>query len=83
MNEGQVVLLATYLLTSAVLVGSGILLYPRKVGRNNWLGLRTNLTIRDDDTWYAVNQSSCWPLAARHWYRYGIVFCIWHSGRDE
>lgn len=49
------VLLATYLLTSAVLVGSGIPLYQRKVGRNNWFGLRTKLTMRDDPTWYAAN----------------------------
>jgi len=56
MNAGQVVLLAIYLLTSAVLVGSGITLYQRKVGRNNWFGLRTNLTMRDDETWYAANQ---------------------------
>ncbi|MDG2359824.1 MAG: SdpI family protein [Planctomycetaceae bacterium] len=27
-----------------------------KVGRNNWFGLRTNLTMRDDDTWYSANQ---------------------------
>lgn len=55
MNAGQIVLLATYLLTSAVLVGSGIPLYQRKVGRNNWFGLRTKLTMRDDDTWFAAN----------------------------
>jgi hypothetical protein len=56
MNAGQIVLLATYLLTSAVLIGSGIPLYKRRVGRNNWFGLRTKLTMRDDDTWYAANQ---------------------------
>ena len=56
MNEGQVVVFATYLLTSAVLVGSGILLYQRKAGGNNRFGLRTNLTMRDDDTWYVANQ---------------------------
>ncbi|MGZ0172659.1 MAG: SdpI family protein [Planctomycetales bacterium] len=55
MNAGQIVLLATYLLTSAVLIGSGIPLYKRKVGRNNWFGLRTKLTMSDDDTWYAAN----------------------------
>jgi hypothetical protein len=56
MNGGQIVLLATYLLASAVLVGSGIPLYRRKVGRNNWFGLRTKFTMSDDPTWYAANR---------------------------
>ena len=55
MNARQTVLLATYLLTSAVLIGSGFPLYKRKVGRNNWFGLRTKLTMRDDATWFAAN----------------------------
>ena len=55
MNAGQTVLLATYLLTSAVLIGSGFPLYKRKVGRNNWFGLRTKLTMKDDATWFAAN----------------------------
>lgn len=55
MNAGQTVLLATYLLTSAVLIRSGFPLYKRKVGRNNWFGLRTKLTMKDDATWFAAN----------------------------
>jgi hypothetical protein len=55
MDAGQMVLLATYLLTSAVFVGFGIPLYQRKVGRNKWFGLRTKLTMRDDTTWYSAN----------------------------
>ena len=56
MNAGQTVLLATYLLTSAVLIGSGIPLMLRKVGRNKLFGLRTKLTMSDDEIWFAANQ---------------------------
>lgn len=56
MNAGQIVLLATYLFTSAVLVGSGIPLMLRKVGRNKLFGLRTKLTMSDDEIWFAANQ---------------------------
>ena len=49
-----------------MLVGSGRLLYPRKVGRNNWFGLRTNLTMRDDDTLYSANQvAGRWLIITR------------------
>ncbi len=56
MNAGQIVLLGTYLFTSAVLVGSGIPLYRRKVGRNKLFGMRTKLTMSDDGIWFAANQ---------------------------
>jgi len=56
MNAGQIVLLTTYLFTSAVLVGSGIPLYWRKVGSNKLFGLRTKLTMSDDEIWFAANQ---------------------------
>ena len=56
MNAGQIVLLATYLFTSAVLVGSGIPLYCRKVGPNKLFGFRTKLTMSDDEIWFAANQ---------------------------
>ncbi|MFT5325222.1 MAG: putative membrane protein [Planctomycetaceae bacterium] len=56
MNAGQIVLLTTYLFTAAVLVGSGIPLYRRKVGPNKLFGLRTKLTMSDDEIWFAANQ---------------------------
>jgi uncharacterized membrane protein len=56
MNAGQIVLLTTYVFTSAVLVGSGIPLYRRKVGPNKLFGLRTKLTMSDDEIWFAANQ---------------------------
>ena len=58
MNAGQIVLLTTYLylLSSAVLVGSGVLLFRRKVGPNKLFGLRTKLTMSDDEIWFAANQ---------------------------
>lgn len=56
MNAGQIGLLTTFLFTSVVLVGCGVPLFRRKVGPNKLFGLRTKLTMSDDDIWYAANQ---------------------------
>lgn len=56
MNARQIVLLATYLLTSVVLVGCGIPLFRRRVRPNKLFGLRTKLTMSDDEIWFAANQ---------------------------
>ena len=56
MNAGQIVLLTTYLFKSVLLVGCGIPLFYRKVGRNKLFGLRTRLTMSDDEIWFAANQ---------------------------
>ena len=56
MNAGQIVLLASYLATSAVMVGCGVPLYRRKIGRNNWFGFRTKLTMSENTIWFAANR---------------------------
>lgn len=56
MNAGQLILLATYLTSSMALIGCGLLLYRRKVGRNRWFGFRTKLTMSDDALWYSANR---------------------------
>jgi hypothetical protein len=58
MNDGPTILLVTYLASSAVMVGCGIPLYRRKIGRNKWLGFRTKLSMSDDAMWYATNRTA-------------------------
>lgn len=58
MNAGQIVLLVTYLASSAIMVGIGTPLYHRKIGRNNWVGFRTKLSMSDDAMWYATNRAA-------------------------
>jgi hypothetical protein len=48
MNAGQIVLLSTFLLSSAVMIACGVPLYCRRIGRNNWFGFRTKTTMSDD-----------------------------------
>ncbi|MDA1165400.1 MAG: SdpI family protein [Planctomycetota bacterium] len=55
MNAEQIIILVTCLVSSVVMIGCGVPLYCRKVGRNSWFGFRTKSSMSDDEIWYATN----------------------------
>ncbi len=71
MESGIQFLLYTFIGTGLIFISISIPLIRRKIKINHWYGIRLPKTMKDEKTWYEVNE-----ICAKHLFVFGIIITI-------